>query len=75
MVSGECRERLLALLSNIDGIRSVTPKPGEMGLELRFDSRTTARMNIEHAILSAGFDVDGNQGAPEAKQSLPETCR
>lgn len=73
--SQECLGILHEVLSRSGMVREMRVEEGEGKLTVVYNSRYTAKKNIEYGIAAAGFDIDETVGDPDAKRRLPEACR
>ncbi len=75
MGSTECVQVIENALSSVDGVLSARPDFQQRTIAVTYDSRKLSIKNIEFVISGAGFDVNDTKGRPEAKATLPATCR
>ena len=71
----DCSKELLRIISQIDGVLEAIPNTTTREVSVKYNSRTTAQKNIEHAIAAGGFDVEDTPADPTAKAKLPATCQ
>ncbi len=77
MRSTECSRIVLQHLDMLgrDAVMSVDLDVEGRKVSVTYNSRVTARKNIEHAIAAAGFDANQIPARPQARDRLPAGCR
>jgi hypothetical protein len=73
--SPACQTVLQTVLSRSGLVSAMRVDEVAGELTITYNSRYTAKKNIEYEIAAAGFDIDDTPGDPEARQTLPEACR
>ena len=75
MKSLECSKIIQGALSSIEGIVSAEPDIENRTMSITYNGTKLGIKNIEYLIAGVGFDVNDEQGKPEAKAALPAGCR
>ena len=75
MRTTECSKIIQGALSSIEGIVSAEPDIENRTMSITYNGTKLGIKNIEYLIAGVGFDVNDEQGKPEAKAALPAGCR